>query len=95
MKQNDVVHDSKDVPIGYFWDQSSKAKFEDYLTSDAPKLLFKNILADHKNKTPAKFAEMVSAGILKCVSESGIKMKKKCKNRKFNEGNAPWFDKNV
>ena len=48
-------------------------------------------MADPVNNDPAKFTENVSKGILKCVSESGIKKKKDRKNKKSGR-DLPWFD---
>ena len=87
-EKDDKVIDS---PARCTWDHSSQAKFEEYLSSETPKFLFKNIMGDPKNRNPAKFAKNVSNGILKCVSESGIKTKKKFKNIKSTKGNAPLF----
>ena len=77
-----------DSPDRFIWDNSSTARFEEYLTSRAPKVLFENIMADPENN-PAKFAENISNCILKCVTESGIKTKKKYENKESNKNNAP------
>ena len=83
----------EDIPDKYVWDHSSTAKFEEYLSSEVPGVLFENIMTDPENINPAKFAEMITNGILKRVTDSGIKTKKKHKHDKPNKNNnATWFD---
>ena len=89
-KRKDPIENLKDSPRRFIWNSLSKTKFESYMKSEFSKDIFNNIMTNVENKNPAVFVNDLTVSILRCVTESGIKItsKKKIPAKK----NAPWFD---
>ena len=81
---------SKDLPLRFIWEESSKIKLEAALKCESSKMFFED-LSTNTEISPDILVSKLTDKILTCATEGGLKTIRQ--GGKAKTANSPWFDK--